>query len=267
MRQVFRGFPWVHQPADPEIVRFFNACGRWLRLEAGACIFNGGDRGEIALVLSGLGAFSFQDTRGRNHIFTLVPPGRLMGDVDGLCASTVNVTDQALRDTEVRLVHRDLFLRFLDENPLIERKHALGVIADHESDMEGMIANFTLSAPERIATLLSSLVHNLRPARTEDGFYQLDLALTTVEISQVVSVARPTVSSILSQWRQRGLLRKCGRKLCVSQRLFEDLYDWTSLGAVPATKIRKRRRSAAQAAGHEEMIEASMEKKQIKGDG
>lgn len=245
MRQVFLSSPWIHKQADADIIRFFNSCGRWLRLPAGACIFNGGDHGEIALVLSGLGAFSFQDVRRRNHIFTLLPPGRLMGDVDGLCASTVNVTDLALRETEVRLVSRDHFLRFLVENPDIQRKHAIGVISDHESDMEGMIANFTLSAPERIAVLLASLAHNLCTEADPEGFYRLPYCLTTIEISQIVSVARPTVSTILSQWHARRLINKVDRHWCVSEQLFEDLHDWTRKGAAPAAKIGKRHRRRA----------------------
>ncbi len=242
MRQVFLSTPWLHSPADPDIVRFFNTNGRWQRLPAGGCIFNGGDRGEVALVLAGLGAFSFQDLRGHNHIFTLVLPGRLMGDVDGLCASTVNVTDQALRETEVRLVQREQFVRFLDKNPAIQRKHALGVIADHESDMEGMIANFTLPAAERMATLFSSLVLNLQLSLDADGFYHHDRWLNTIEISQVVAVARPTVSAILNRWLKLGLIRKTGRHVAISSELFKNLRDWTNQGAVPAAKIRKRRR-------------------------
>lgn len=241
MRQVFLGSPWIHAPADPDIVRLFNTCGRWAKLPAGGCIFNGGDRGEIALVLSGLGAFSFQDRHGRNHIFTLILPGRLMGDVDGLSGSTVNVTDAALRETEVLLLSRDLFLQFLSENPSIQRKHAVGIIADHESDMEGMIANFTLSAPDRIITLFASLIHNLRPEPDSEGFYPLENSLTTIEISQIVSVARPTVSAILNQWLAEGLLKKVDKHLCVSHALFAALQDWTHRGATPAAKIRKRR--------------------------
>lgn len=243
MRQVFHSSPWIHQAADPEIIRLFNTHGRWMRLNAGAAIFNGGENGEIALVLSGLGAFSFQDARGKNHIFTLVPPGRLMGDVDGLCASTVNITDIALRETEVRLLGRDQFLGFLDANPDLQRKHTINVIKDHESDMEGMIANFTLTAPERIMTLFASLAHNLHPM-PEAGFYRLEHVLTTVEISQIVSVARPTVSSILNQWLTDKLIVKSDKSLLVSERLFTDLYDWTNVGAIPATRIRKRRRKA-----------------------
>lgn len=219
-----------------------------MRLPAGACIFNGGDRGEIALVLSGLGAFSFQDTRRRNHIFSLVPAGRLMGNVDDLTADTVNVTDMALRETEVRLVQRETFLAFLDSNPEIERSHALGVI-DHESDMDGMIANFTLSARERISALFSSLVHNLAPEADARGRYTLPFALTAVEISQIVAVARPTVSSILSDLSGRGLLVRRDHRHIVSARLFDILHDWTSRGAEPAARIvRRHRRAPSQSA-------------------
>jgi putative cyclic nucleotide-binding domain protein len=220
-----------------------------VRLPAGACIFNGGDRGEIALVLSGLGAFSFQDTRRRNHIFSLVPAGRLMGNVDDLTADTVSVTDMALRETEVRLVQRETFLAFLDSNPEIERSHALGVIADHESDMEGMIANFTLSARERIAALFSSLVHNLAPEADARGRYPLPFALTAVEISQIVAVARPTVSSILSDLSGPGLLVRRDHRHIVSARLFDILHDRTSRGAGPAARIvRRHRRAPSQSA-------------------
>ncbi len=241
MRQVFLNSPWVHQPADPELVRFINSYGRYVKLPAGGCIFNGGDRGEIALVLSGLGAFSFQDSRGHHHIFSLILPGRLMGDVDGVSGNIVNVTDFALRETDVRMISRESFMQFLTQNPEVMSRHGKAHIADHESDMEGMIANFTLRAPERIAALFESLVENLRPPRTPEGLYQLDLSLTTIEISQIVSAARPTVSSILSSWKEKGLLRKCSKKLCVSERLFAELYDWTRRGATPGAKIRKRR--------------------------
>lgn len=136
-------------------------------------------------------------------------------------------------------------MQFLAENPAIQRKHAIGVIHDHESDMEGMIANFTLSAPDRIVTLFASLIHNLQTKPDSEGYYPLEYSLTTIEISQIVSVARPTVSSILNQWLGEGLLKKCDKHLCVSHSLFAALQDWTHRGATPAVKIRKRRHRRA----------------------
>ena len=100
-----------------------------------------------------------------------------------------------------------------------------------------MIANFTLSAPDRIITLFASLIHNLRPEPDSEGFYPLENSLTTIEISQIVSVARPTVSAILNQWLAEGLLKKVNKHLCISHALFDALHR----GATPAAKIRKRR--------------------------
>ena len=100
MRQVFRQLPWIHPQIDPRIQQFFNQYGRYLRLKQGASIFNGGDAGEIALVLCGLGVFSFPDKHLKNHYLSLIPPGSLMGDVDGLTHESVNVYDSAFRDSD-----------------------------------------------------------------------------------------------------------------------------------------------------------------------
>lgn len=122
MRQVFRQLPWIHPQIDPRIQQFFNQYGRYLRLKQGASIFNGGDAGEIALVLCGLGVFSFPDKHLKNHYLSLIPPGSLMGDVDGLTHESVNVYDSAFRDSEVRLIKRDIFRDFLIQN----RAYAVG---------------------------------------------------------------------------------------------------------------------------------------------
>ena len=129
MRQVFRQLPWIHPQIDPRIQQFFNQYGRYLRLKQGASIFNGGDTGEIALVLSGLGVFSFPDKHLKNHYLSLIPPGSLMGDVDGLTHESVNVYDSAFRDSEVRLIKRDIFRDFLIQNPelLQDVSEALGI--------------------------------------------------------------------------------------------------------------------------------------------
>lgn len=43
-------------------------------LNNGASIFNGGDTGEIALVLSGIEVFSFPDKHLKNHYLSLITP-------------------------------------------------------------------------------------------------------------------------------------------------------------------------------------------------
>lgn len=242
MRQVFLGTPWVHRPASPKVVQFINENGRWMKLPAGGSIFNGGDAGEVALVLSGLGAFSFQDSHGANHIFSLIMPGRIMGDVDAFALSMVNVVDSALRDTEVRLMHREVFMEFLQNNPDVQAEHSKGMIADHESDMEGMIANYTLSAPQRLTALFESLVVQAKTP-CMGGWYELPYQLRVTEISKIVSVARPTVSTILAAWQKEGEIRKEGQAIYISKKLIADNFDWTRHGATPSVHIRKSRKS------------------------
>lgn len=243
MRQVFLGTPWVHARPDARITHFFNEAGRWMRIPASGALLNGGDRAEIALLLSGLAAFVFTDRKSKHHIFSLILPGRIMGDVDGLSQSVVNVRDVALRDSQVRVVGREDFVAFLDAHPDIGRAHTLGVIADHESDMEGMIANFTLSVAERIAALLHSLVQSAQ-SEPERGWYRLPCALRAVEIGQIVSVARPTVSSLLARWTRLGLMRRDAGAMYVHERLFAQLYDWTRQAPGPAGGVAKRRHRA-----------------------
>lgn len=226
MRQVFKSYPWTHAPAPEAIQRFFHENGRYCRLRKGTAIFNGGAAGEIALVLSGIGAFSFPDHRANNHIFTLIFPKSLMGDVDGLTGETVNVVDSAFRMMEVRLLRRKVFAKFLSEHPVAAHEHTLGVISDHESDMEGLLANFTLPLAKRIAALFESLVWRTGSELIE-GIYRLPLALKATEIGQIVSASRQSVSSILCGWEAGNLLSRTRGGTLISSRLINDSFDWT----------------------------------------
>ncbi len=244
MRQVFLGTPWVHAAAPQKLLQLLNSEGRWMRLAAGASIFNGGEAGEIAVVLSGLCAFSFSDLYGNPHIFALLPPGRLMGDVDGVTGKSVNVIDTAIRESEVRLVKREIFENFLLKNPDVAVLHEKAVIDDHEADMEGMIANFTLPVEVRIRALFQSLAIRTG-TENPDSTVSIPYSLTAVEISELIAAKRPTVSSVIAELRRDGLLIRDGNGEILSSALWQDCYDWTKDGALPAVRIRKVRKSVS----------------------
>lgn len=242
MRQVFRKYPWVHGPAPEVVQHFFQDHGRYKRLPQGASIFNGGDQGEIALVLTGVGSFSFSDYEAKNHIFTLIFPGSLMGDVDGLTGESVNVIDSAFRAIEVRMLRKEMFVAFLNDNPEIAKVHGINVIGDHESDMEGMVANFTLPLEKRIPALLQSIVWRI--GNTQGDFFCIPLSVKSSEISQIVSASRQSVNSLISHWEKRGLILRSKNDTCIHKDLFAECRDWTEEGAV-AGKIRKSRKKKA----------------------
>lgn len=247
MRQVFRQLPWIHPQIDQRIQQFFNQYGRYLRLKQGASIFNGGDTGEIALVLSGLGVFSFPDKHLKNHYLSLIPPGSLMGDVDGLTHESVNVYDSAFRDSEVRLIKRDIFRDFLIQNPELLHAHTLSVIAHHESCMEALIANSTLTLPERLQVLYASLAASLGKSSEMKGFVSIPLTLTAVELASFVNAFRQSVSSVHTEIESNGeIVRKRGETQ-LAKNFINGCFDWLENGAQPSVRIRKRREKTSAA--------------------
>jgi CRP-like cAMP-binding protein len=233
----------VHEAAPVEIQQFFNAQGRYCKLAQGAGIFNGGDSGEIALVLTGIGEFSFSDYQSENHTFTLIFPGSLMGNVDGLTGESVNVIDSAFRELELRLLKKELFVEFLNANPRIDRLHTLSVIADHESDMEGLIANMTLPVHERLRALARSLVWRTGvPA--ENGWHRLPLALRATEMARIICASRQTASHLLHSLEEQGILKRSRSECLVAEAFVRDTYDWIKEGCDPGVAIRRNRRAA-----------------------
>ena len=241
MRQVFRQLPWIHPQIDPRIQQFFNQYGRYLRLKQGASIFNGGDAGDFALVLCGLGVFSFPDKHLKNHYLSLIPPGSLMGDVDGLTHESVNVYDSAFRDSEVRLIKRDIFRDFLIQNPELLHAHTLSVIAHHESCMEALIANSTLTLPDRLQVLYASLAASFGKTTEKKSFVSIPLTLTAVELSAFVNASRQSVSSVHTEIESNGdIVRKKGETQ-LSKKFIDGCFDWLENGVQPSVRIRKRR--------------------------
>lgn len=251
MSQAFNVFPWIHPRASEELITFFNKRGRWLRLRAGQSIFNGGDFGEVALILSGLGAYSYSDISGEPRIFGLIFSGCLMGNIDGMTRQVVNVIDYAVRDTEVRYVSSSAFCEYLEAHPKIATKHTLTIVHDHESDLEGAFANYTLSLPERLQVLCRSLYEAgsqrkefHHDAIAEDGriYAPLPYRFTTVEFARIVAARRPSVSSILNEWKRNGTILVRDGRMYVEKVFLNSIHSWHENGSNPGVHIRKSRK-------------------------
>ena len=249
MRQVFLEFPWVHAPAPTSFLPYFQKHGRFGRLRAGQAIYNGGTDGEVAWILSGLCTYRMQDSQDREHFFTLVPQGRLMGNVDAYTGSVVNILDFALRPTEVLLMPRHRFIELLAENGSLAREHTEMLVREHESDLEGMFSAVTDRIEVRLARLLAALVFRDRPRLTfrwSDALADFETqpvpyGLTVTEMARTVGATRTAVSLTLTRWeKEGGLVRRNGVR-CVTRSLLESAADWLT-GGGPSPKVAKSRR-------------------------
>lgn len=252
MRQAFIQFPWVHAPSSAAFFSFFRSKGRYKRLEKGQTIYNGGVDGEVAWVLSGLFAFRMQDARDKEHYFTLVPEGRMIGNVDAYTASVVNILDVALRPSELLIVPRRSFIELLSENPVLSVENTESLIREHESDMEGMFSCMTDPLEVRLAKLFAALVlrnedrdkFSWPQARSEFKPAPIPFGLMTTEIAKTVSATRSAVSLALGRFEDEGLMKREAGERIIMPELLGRASDWLTDkgGPAPATTISPRKR-------------------------
>lgn len=259
MRQVFLEFPWVHAPAPSGFREHFRRIGRYQKLAAGQAIYNGGTDGEVAWLLSGLCTYRMQDIKNREHCFTLVPEGRLVGNVDAYTGAVVNVLDYALRPTEVLLMPRHDFVALLDADRHLARRHTEMIVREHESDLEGMFSCMADRIEVRLARLLAALVFR---DETRDTFRwdealerftpePIPYDLTVTELARCVGATRTAASLCLTAWEDEGLFEVRDGVRYITRDLLLVASDWLSRSGAPAPIVRKSRR-------HPKRISASL---------
>lgn len=225
MRQVFLNRPWVH-PAEPEpLVQIFKKLGRARKLPKGHLFTHGGASGDVSLVTKGLVFFSFPDNEDKDRVFGIIPPGRVVGDLDAVTEFHLNVIAATVRPTEVLTVSNEAYRQAVAADPELLYLYAKNSIRKEETHMEGLMANFTLPLEKRIIALLSAVINAYYPLKKDD-WNPCPLMLTTFEIADIVSSNRSTISTLYNQWIAKGLAKKDGRRMVVHGKLFEDEYDW-----------------------------------------
>lgn len=87
MRQILFGEQWIHPEAPPLVKEIFYAKGRRVNLKKGSELLHGAPSGEVTLLLSGICLYRFWDSLDKEHIMSIMPPGRTVGDIDALCGN------------------------------------------------------------------------------------------------------------------------------------------------------------------------------------
>jgi CRP-like cAMP-binding protein len=225
MRQVFLQSPWIYHKEPQEIIEIFFRYGVFERLKKGTPLKNGGASGRFYYLKKGLATFTSQDRNGRNFSFCLVIPGRVLADIDGISRENVNVVDKVIRPSEVLSIDYDTWYKHIGSDPDKLLMVTRGIIAKHESHMEAMIANYTLSIEDRLKVFLKTLLKAYENPLAEWNW--LPLYLSEEEYSGLLGASRVSISRQFIKWRELGLLRKEKREIIINKAVFDDVYDWT----------------------------------------
>lgn len=189
---------------DPVTLANLRALGTLQRLGPGQPIFHEGDpvRRVFMLANGSLKIYTLL-ADGRRQITGFMFPGDFLGiSVDDEYAFTA----EALVQSELWWFTRDVFDRFVEDNPKIERE--LYRMAAHElaAAQSQMVLLGRKTAAERLASFFLALVERQELVVGERQV-AFDLPMSRLDVADYLGLTKETVSRMLAELRSRNLIR------------------------------------------------------------
>ena len=149
----------------------------------------------------------------------------MITDIDGASCTVANVSAYVVKDGEALFLPYEIWHREITANTKILDIFTAHVVKKQESQIEALLACFTMEVDMRLISLFQALIKAYYPIKP-DGWNPLPVQLNTVMLSKIISSSRTSVSLQLSEWANRGLVKKDGKFLLIHGALFSDVFDW-----------------------------------------
>lgn len=187
------------------------------RFNPNQVIFHLGDPGGLLYILtSGKVKISRATPDGQEALLAILGPGDFFGELALLDDAPRSATAEAIEPTETLTLHREDFMRFLDNNPQFTY-HVLGVLAQRIRHLNSQISDiFFLDLPARLARILLNLADDHgKPART--GIL-IDIPLTQTDMADMTGATRVSINKALARFRRAGWITMNGRHITITNR-------------------------------------------------
>lgn len=182
---------------------------------AGEFIFEQGEPGDpLYVICSGKMKVGCSSVDGREHLFSILGPSDMFGEMSMLDPGPRMSTATALTDVEAVTTDRAMLREWIAAHPECAEQ-LMRVLARRLRRMSGSRAEMVFTdAPGRIAKLLLRLAQRFGVQR--DGAVEVTHDLTQDEIAQLVGSSRETVNKVLDDFTGRGWIRLQGKGLLIS---------------------------------------------------
>ncbi|WP_119153402.1 Crp/Fnr family transcriptional regulator [Caldimonas tepidiphila] len=186
----------------------------WRRAAAGEEVVSrqSGDRG-VYLVVAGRVRVTSYSAGGRQVTFRDVNAGDWFGEVAAIDGLPRSADVQALDDSELAVLPREVFAELLEREPAVAREVLQRLAGLVRSLSERVIELSTLGVAPRLQAELLRLAHE---AGVQDNRARLDPAPRHADLASRISTYREQVSRELSRLQRSGLLARDGRALLVT---------------------------------------------------
>jgi CRP/FNR family transcriptional regulator, cyclic AMP receptor protein len=200
-----------------ESLRDFDAISLTGFYPRGAKLFTEGQRSRGVFILcSGRAKLSIGSSNGRS-LMRVADQGEILGVSAALSGAPYDDTAEMLESGQVNFIRRDHFLRFLNGHPeaglRLARQLNQAYTAVHQQLRSLALSD---SAAEKLARLLLSWIEKIG-GQTEQNIH-LKLSLTHTEIAQMIGVSRETVTRLLGELRDKGIIQLKGVNLLIRNK-------------------------------------------------
>lgn len=168
--------------------------------------------GDVFAIVSGHLKAVTRAASGKDVLLAIMGPGEIFGEVTLLDGSPRSATVTTLEPSELLVLKREDFLKFLEGSPKVTVK-LMEVLARRVRRLSQRSEDLAfLDVSARLAKALCELfdAHG-RP--DPDGNNRLTLRLSQQELGELVNATRESVNKHLRHWVQQGLIRQDGGEL------------------------------------------------------
>lgn len=183
---------------------------REYRVHKNEILFNKGDKPQgIHVVIMGQVKLFIPYNQGWEKVVHLEGPGSTFGEAVAFLDKPYPVSAQATQETIVLLISKEALSRAIDTNPLLCRKMLASLcVRLHEllTDIEACTSRTSL---QRVTCFLS------QQAPAGQKSYEVTLGTSKQTLAAQLNLAPETLSRMLSQLSQAGLIEVQGRSITV----------------------------------------------------
>lgn len=225
MRQILFGEQWIHPEAPESVVEIFKRRGKLREFKKGDELKHGAPDGEVTLLLKGLCIYRFWDHEDKEHVLSLILPNRTIGDIDALTKTMANVSAYIPKASLGLVLPYKVWHEEITKDLKVFEDVAQNITFKQESHIEALLACFSLDIDKRLKAFLHALIKAYYKPNYE-GWNPMPIQMTATLIASIISASRTSVSLTLSDWQEKGLMKKDGKIMLFHGSAFKSLYDW-----------------------------------------
>ena len=204
---VFSGLSWAEMRELKRITRMFS-------YRKNELIYLPGDPSETVFLLKkGRVKISRLSEGGREATLAILEPGEIFGEVEALQGVPRDSMVQALEPVMVCEIQREDFDRYLHQYPEVGGK-VIKWFGGRLRQIETKVSDLVFkSASARLAGVLLDLGHSM--GIQENGSIRLQSRLTHQNLANLIGTSRETVSTLISQFVNHGLIAQDNRYIVI----------------------------------------------------